>query len=295
VQRIRTATPDAWGTPHIASPAVGQYLPSPMQVMQSMLPPQYAQSPYPAYGYQHAYTQQPQVPEQLYYQPPQPLPQLNAYAAPQQYIQPNQRQATPMPGAAMSPMMDRMDGQRAQPVGGQLATQPPANAANAKISRFVWFVAGAAFGITFAFFATGFFNGAKAQKDEAPAATAPAAAPTAPPVAGAPTAPPVALAAPTAPVTPATLPTVAPGTFVLTPVPPQGVAPVVRTAPPAPPPRAPRFQAPPPPRRPAPPVSQGPRNLGGGGPGADDDRPSAPPAPPPGAELGDLLGAGLKP
>jgi hypothetical protein len=291
VQRIRTATPDAWGTPHLAPPAAGQYVPSAMPMMASSLPPQYAQNQYPAYAYQHAYAQQAQ--EQLYYQPPQHQPQPTAYAAPQQYLQQGQRQPTPMPMSAS--MHDRF--QRAQPVGGQLATQPPTGAANAKISRFVWFVAGAAFGITFAFFATGFFNGTKAQKDEAPAAaTATVVAPTAPPAAPA---PPVALAAPAqtaqafaAPVTPASLPAVA------APVAPQAVAPAAPVAPavrPAAPPapRAPRFQAPPP-RRPAPPVSQGPRNLGGGGPGADDERP-APPTPPPGAELGDLLGAGLKP
>ena len=306
VQRIRTATPDAWGTPHIAPPAAGQYLPSPMQAIQSSLPPQYAQNQYPAYAYPHAYAQQAQ--EQVYYQPPHHQAPAMAYAAPQAYqagMLQGQRQPTPMPAPMSASMHDRF--QRAQPVGGQLATQPAADAASAKISRFVWFVAGAAFGITFAFFATGFFNGTKAQKDEAPAAAttaaAPVVAPTAPPAALAAPAPPVALAAPAqtaqafaAPVTPASLPAVAPSVPAIAPVAPQAAAPVapaVRPAAPPAPPRAPRFQAPPP-RRPAPPVSQGPRNLGGGGPGADDDRP-APAAPPPGAELGDLLGAGLKP
>ena len=304
VQPIRTATPDAWGTPHVAPPPAGQYLPSPMQAIHSSLPPQYAQNQqqYPAYAYQHQYAQ-PQP--QLQYQP-----QPTAYApSPQQYLQAGQRQPTPMPmnAGAMSPMspsmMDRM--QRAQPVGGQLATQPPA--ANGKIGRFAWFVAGAAFGITFAFFATGFFNGAAAKSAGFDAPVAPvvtattattAAAPTAPPVAGAPVAP-VALAAP-APVTPASLPAVAPApaagataaaTANANAAPAAAPAPVAH---PAPPPRAPRFQAPPP-RRPSAPASQAPKNLGGGGPGADDDRPSAPPAAPPGADLGDLLGAGLKP
>jgi hypothetical protein len=195
VQRIRTATPDAWGTPH-AQP--GQYLPSPMQAIQSSMPPQYVQNQ--AYAYQHQYQQQQQYVPQPAYQP-----QPTAYAqSPQQYLQPGQRQMTPMPmhNSSMSPMspMSPSQMQRAQPVGGQLLTQPPAP--NGKIGRFAWFVAGAAFGITFAFFATGFFNGGKLSKDEgivAPAATvvAPPAAPTAPPVAGAPLA-----QAPAAPITP---------------------------------------------------------------------------------------------
>ena len=315
VQRIRTATPDAWGTPHIAPPQQGQYLPSPMQAIHSSMPPQYApnQQQYPAYAYQHPYAQQQQQLAQPAYHQAQPT----AYAAsPQQYLQPGQRQPTPMPmaNAAMSPMspsvMDRM--QRAQPVGGQLVTQPPAP--NGKIGRFAWFVAGAAFGITFAFFATGFFNGAKPSHDDVPVALAmtattiapaatvapvapPAAAPVAPPAAAplAAAVTPAAGVAPTAqlavPVTPGSLPGVAAG---VAPVAPAVAPPAARVAPPPPAPRAPRFQAPPP-RRPAAPASQGPRNLGGGGPGADDDRPSAPAAPPPGSDLGDLLGAGLKP
>ncbi len=265
VQRIRTATPDAWGTP--VPPQVGQYLPSPMQAIQSsMVPPQaYAQNP--AYAYQQqlqqqAYAQQ----QQMHYLPPMSsMPPMSASVA------------------------DRM--QRAQPVGGQL-TQPPAAGAsldaNAKIGRFAWFVAGAAFGITFAFFATGFFNGGKLTKDDAAVATV------------APVATGVAAAAPIAPATAAGFAPVqgfAPG---FAPVAPQlqtqpAQAPVARFAPPAPPPRAPRFQAPPPPRRPAAPASQAPRNLGGGGAGADDDARPAPPAAPAGSDLGDLLGAGLKP
>lgn len=309
VQRIRTATPDAWGTPHVSAAQAGHYLPSPMQAMASM-PPQYAQNP--AYAYQVQYQQQLQ--QQAYAQAQQPMqyhpPQPTAYAlAPQQYLQAGQRQMTPMPMhlSAMPPMSasvaDRM--QRSQPVGGQLTQPPPANAvdANSKIGRFAWFVAGAAFGITFAFFATGFFNGGKLTKDDAavaPVATV-AAAPAAPLLA--PAAPLLAPAAPATPATPATaafapVPGFAPG---LAPVAPQlqaqaapAQAPAVRFAPP--PPRAPRFQAPPPPRRPSAPASQSPRNLGGGGPGADDDaRPSAPPAAPAGGDLGDLLGAGLKP
>jgi hypothetical protein len=320
VQRIRTATPDAWGTPH-ASPAqaqAGHYLPSPMQAIQASMPPQYAQNP--AYAYQVQYQQQLQ--QQAYAQAQQPMhyhqPQPTAYAlSPQQYLQAGQRQMTPMPMhlSSMPPMSASVaDGmQRSQPVGGQLTQPPTANAvdANSKIGRFAWFVAGAAFGITFAFFATGFFNGGKLTKDDAavaPVATV-AAAPAAPLLAPAPLAAPVAPVAPVAPTFAAAAP-IAPATTAFAPVPgfapgvapmapqlqPQAApaqAPAVRFAPP--PPRAPRFQAPPP-RRPSAPASQSPRNLGGGGAGADDDaRPSAPPAAPAGGDLGDLLGAGLKP
>jgi hypothetical protein len=325
VQRIRTSTPDAWGTPHVVPAQAGQYLPSPMQAIQAAMPPQYAQNPAYAYPYQY----QQQLQQQAYAQAQQPMqyhqPQPTAYAlSPQQYLLAGQRQPTPMPThlSSMPPMSasvaDRM--QRSQPVGGQLTQPPPANAvdANSKIGRFAWFVAGAAFGITFAFFATGFFNGGKLTKDDAavaPVATVAAApvatvasvatvAPVAPGVAPvAPVAAGVAPVAPAAPLAPAvapfaTVPGFAPG---FAPVAPQfqsqaapAQAPAVRFAPP--PPRAPRFQAPPPPRRPSAPASQSPRNLGGGGVGADDDaRPSAPPAAPAGGDLGDLLGAGLKP
>jgi hypothetical protein len=331
VQRIRTATPDAWGTP--VPPQAGQYLPSPMQAIQSSMTPQYAQNP--AYAYQlqlqqqqqqqqQAYAQQAYAQQQLMQYPPQPT----AYAhSPQQYLQAGQRQPTPMPMhlSSMPPMSasvaDRM--QRAQPVGGQLTQPPPAGAgldANGKIARFAWFVAGAAFGITFAFFATGFFNGGKVTKDDAPVApvatvaaaplapASPAAAPLAPAAALPPAAPAFAAAAPTAPAAAVGL-APAPAGFApppagfapgFAPVAPQlqvpAQAPVARFAPPVPPPRAPRFQAPPAPRRPSAPASQAPRNLGGGGPGADDDaRPAAPPAAPAGSDLGDLLGAGLKP
>ncbi|MBX3190672.1 MAG: hypothetical protein KF819_26970 [Labilithrix sp.] len=60
-----------------------------------------------------------------------------------------------------------------QPVGHQL--EAPQAASAARIGRFAWFVAGAAFGITFAFFATGFF-GSRAGRDDA-AFPAPAALP----------------------------------------------------------------------------------------------------------------------
>ncbi|MDB5221230.1 MAG: Extensin-like protein precursor, partial [Myxococcaceae bacterium] len=312
VQRIRTATPDAWGTPHVAAPQLGQYLPSPMQAIQASMPPQYAQNQ--PYAYQHAYVQQQQ---QLYAQQqraPQYQHQPTAYAAsPQQYLQPGQRQPTPMPmhPSSMSPMAPAS--MRVQPIGNQL-TQP--EAPNAKIGRFAWFVAGAAFGITFAFFATGFFNGGKLTKDDAAVApvatvTAPVATVTAPVVAPvAPAAPAFAAAAPMAPFAqpgqpgqPGFAPAFAPGApfgqFAAAPVAPAAPAaqpaapPVARVAPPAQ--RAPRFQAPPP-RRPSAPASQAPKNLGGGGAGGDDEAPAPrAPAAPPGGDLGDLLGAGLKP
>lgn len=321
VQPIRTATPDAWGTPRAMTPVPGQYQPSPAQAMQSSMPAQYNQAQHPYAHQAHQAYAQPQ-----YSQPAAaPARAMTAYPAPTTYLQPGQRHPTPAPmhqsgmGASMM--------QRAQPVGGQL-TQPPASP---KVGRFACFVAGAAFGITFAFFATGFFNGAKAKEDvpaapavqvTAPAVqvTAPAATQAAPVAPAAPAAQVVAPAAPTAALAPVAPPAISPGALPAAPptaaapaavgaVPPvaaptfapvaaapvTGVAAVAPPAPPparpAPPPRAPRAQAP---RRPAAPPSMAPKNLGGGGPGADDG-PSAPPAPPPGAELGDLLGAGLKP
>ena len=211
---------------------------------------------------------------------------------------------TPMQASGMSRRLDAMRG----PMSAQL--DPPAVG---KVGRFAWFVAGAAFGITFAFFATGYFAGSAAPKDEFPAAptlTAPAtavappaqvaaqvAAPVAPPVlAPPPVAPPVAAVPAVAPmptVPAASLPAAPPVAAVaLAAVAPPGAAPLAPAARPAPPPARPRFQAPPP-RRPAPPVSQAPKNLGGGGAGADDERAPAPSAP--SGDIGDLLGAGLKP
>jgi hypothetical protein len=296
VQPIRTATPDAWGTPHVAPPAQGQYLPSPMQAIQSSMPPPYAAAPYAHNPQNYAQTVPPAFPQY----------------APQAHGHPGHG-ITPHPGAYPHPQAQaHLAGyqSRTQAVGAQLAPPPPAAATNT-IGRFAWFVAGAAFGITFAFFAQGLFTGGKANNEypAAPALTAPAAM-TAP--AAAPTAP--AALAPAAPLTPASLPA-APSTAVVAPVAPAAPAapaalaapasapvaqaapppPVRAAAPPPPAPRAPRVS--PPPRRPAPPpAALGPRNLGGGGPGADDDRPSAAPAAPSGGgDISDLLGAGLKP
>jgi hypothetical protein len=317
VQPIRTATPDAWGTPHAMAPQQGQYVPAPMPAMHSSMPP-YAQQPQyqpQAYAQQPAYVQQSVHAQHVHpsAMPSQPagyLQQSGPHARDPRYMTP-----MPMHGSGMSPSMR-------QPLSAQLEPAP----SGSKIGRFAWFVAGAAFGITFAFFATGFFAGGSAPKDEfpaAPALTAPvappvqaaapvappvqAAAPVAPPVqAAAPAAPPVQAAAPAAPVAtvPAAALPVAPPVAAVPaaalpaapPVAPPAAAPVAAAPPvrPAPPPARPRFQAPPP-RRPAAPVSQAPKNLGGGGPGADDERAPSAPSAPAGSDFSDLLGAGLKP
>ncbi len=298
VQPIRTATPDAWGTPHAMAPQQGQYVPA----QQSPLPP------YPVAQQPQAYYPPPQP---HYTQPPQQLHQpahaqhVHPSAMPSQpagsYLQQSgphardPRYMTPMHASGMSRGLDSVRG----PMSAQL--DPPAAS---KVGRFAWFVAGAAFGITFACFATGFFDGSPAPKGEFPAApmlTAPVAtvAPIAPPAQVAQVAqvaPPVAqpfqaapLVAAMAPPMQAAVPAAAPiPTFAAAALP---AAPPV-AARPAPPPVRPRFQAPPP-RRPAPPVSQAPKNLGGGGAGGDDERAPAPSAP--SGDIGDLLGAGLKP
>ncbi|HSO37002.1 MAG TPA: hypothetical protein VLT33_30970, partial [Labilithrix sp.] len=233
VQPIRTSTPDAWGVPQVyGQPQVaGQgYLPAPMQVMQApAMPPGYAVPGYGAPANQvHPYvvaapprspnpTPYPPQPQGYYQQPHQQQHQQQQPSQQQPYPM-QQRHAMPASGPVMSPSA-------AQPVGGQLAPS-----AAAKVGRFAWFVAGAAFGITFAFFATGFFSGsagsgsAKSAKEELPAAaplptlTQPAVQPVAP----APVVP--AAMAPVAPATP-----VAPAFAQPVPQPPvaaqQGVAP----------------------------------------------------------------------
>jgi hypothetical protein len=152
-------------------------------------------------------------------------------------------------------------------------------ASAATVARFAWFVAGAAFGITFAFFATGFFNSSNASKrDEAPRAVAvrptpmaalpppPVASPVAVPVV---TAPPVAIAPPvvTAPAVLTALPVPA------APTTPSSLPNAAATAAPAPP--SPRFA--PRPARFTPAPRAAPREA------------SAP------KDVSDLLGAGLKP
>lgn len=330
VQPIRAATPDAWGTPHAYTPVPPQAPPPSYAPAASSRPPAYAQQGHYGPGQQ---AQSLQYHQQQYAQAQQapvvspgpgtsyPAPHYPAHAA-----HAGQRHLTPAPMhpnasgamAAVSPSLMM----RAQPLGAQVAEAP---STSAKIGRFAWFVAGAAFGVTFAFFATGFFNGklpselTTAPQLPPPAMTAPAAtiapaaltAPAAPtasaagvaaPVAAAATAPAVAqiapsVAPPVAFATPATL-AAAPPMLAAPGAPPVAAAPSAPAAPaarPAPPSHASRAQAP---RRPAPPpaapVSQAPKNLGGGGPGADDE-PRSPPLSAPAGDLGDLLGAGLRP
>ena len=286
VQPIRTATPDAWGTPQAQGQAYHPqgYLPSPMQAMQAM---QAMQQAIPAgYGVAanqvHPYVVQGRAaqptpwPSQQPLPPPQQpyFPSHHPSSQPQAYQQ--QRHAPPMPSS-------RPVASVAQPVGAQLAPVP---SSAARVGRFAWFVAGAAFGITFAFFATGFFSGsgsAKAAKED-PSAAVPtmtqqapqAQAPQAQPPQVQPQAfaqPPVAFAQPPVVGLPqaATSPTNLPNA--------QRPQPVAQR--PAPPPRAPRPA--PAPRRPS-------RSA--------DDGPAAPApaaAPAGGGDLNDLLGAGLKP
>jgi hypothetical protein len=290
VQPIRPPTPDAWGTPHARND-------TPAPPMHSPMPPAYA--PQAHYGQQVQHPHFPQPQQGPYGQ--QPGASYPAPAYPSQMPPPMGVMHAGASGQmhAMSPSMNGVN--RALPV-----TTPPRSTA-AKVGRIAWFVAGAAFGLTFAFFATGVFTGGKAQSDF-PAAPPlpPAATMTAPaPVAIAPVAPAPVAVAPEAPVVPAapTSPPVAapmaPPPVLAAPMapPPVAAAPApVAAAPaarPAPPRAAPRAQ---PPRRPAPPsapVSQAPKNLGGGGPGADDE-PRSPPSAPAG-DIGDLLGAGLRP
>jgi hypothetical protein len=285
VQPVRNATPpDAWvaAQPH-QHPPIQVYLPSPMQAMGMHGMPA-------GYGVAANHQVYPQMPQMVQASPrvmsPTPYPQQ-----PQQYYQPQhpqqgypvqQRHPTPTPGSgqAISASVNR-----AQPVGGQLTT-PPASTMSSPmtVGRFAWFVAGAAFGIAFAFFATGFFNGAKAARDEfppaaaLPAATQMAAAPVAPVAPAVVTAPAPVPQPPVVgvPTTPSSLPN---ATAQVRPASVAGATAV-----------APRFN-PPRTQRPAP--RRAPRS--------NDDgavEPKAEPKPEPkssGSNPGDLLGAGLNP
>jgi len=267
---------DAWPPAPVFTPGPMQpynNLPSPMQAMQqsSSLPPQA-------------------------YAPPAQQPHAYVNASPRQPMH-----VTPMPGSLSPQIVPHAHGsQRNQmPAPAALAAPPPQN----KIGRFAWFVAGVAFGITFAIFATGFFgtgsigSSKSAASEPPPVATtaAPAAQPAPPPVQAAATTPAVASVVAPPPVgtvattTPSSLPgvggTAAPATPAANPKPaPVQVAkaaPVVR-----------RPSAPPVPRRQstgtseARPVRSGGDDEGGGGGGAKAA------APPP--EAGDLLGAALR-
>jgi hypothetical protein len=197
---------------------------------------------------------------------------------------------------------------------------PPSQAS--KVGRFAWFVAGAAFGIAFAFFATGFFSGARPgdlrSAAPLPAVTqvAPAVAPTAPPVVASPpvaqtlVAPPVAQALVVPPVAQALVVPPVAQSLVAPPVAQTLVAPVAPPPavtgtfaspgllPPAPGNVASRAPAQPQRaamrssfsrRAAAPAQPSGPRPLPGSG------ETEAPAVPSGGASMSDLLGAGLNP
>jgi hypothetical protein len=205
-----------------------------------------------------------------------------------------------------------------QPSPSSRSTEVEAPDAAAKAGRFAWFVFGAAFGIAFAFFATGFAPRLGAKEPEPlfppaaslPAATAPAAttapavvvpppppaAVTAPPIVAAPpptmtVASPTALpqAPPVAPTAQAYAPPPAPAPAAAAPPAPQvqtrAPAPPVTAQAPAPPPRRNWSPPPSPPRRPAASEPTGPKPLlpcGGTEPAAAPD-------------LNDILSGALKP
>jgi len=184
-----------------------------------------------------------------------------------------------------------------------LSQQLTAPSQQARIGRIAWFAAGAAFGLTFAFFATGFFGASKpAETPAAAVATTPGFPPPAPlppatqAAAGAPTQLAPAASAPLASAAPppvATVPSAA------TPPPPAATVASKPAAPPAPAakaPPAPRPQtrvAAQPPRRPAapPPGPALAKPIGGADP-VEASGSSAPALAP--AEAGDLLGAALR-
>lgn len=246
------------------------HLPSPMQAMQ-MHQMQHASSMPPAYA--------------------QPQPYVNA--------SPRMMATTPQPGSLSPQVMPHAHaserGQHPAPMGTTMGAQP----AN-RIGRFAWFVAGVAFGITFAIFATGFFGtgsatAPKAASEPPPAATAPVApaqtvaapavttaAPAAAPV------PPPPPASTVATTTPSSLPA-AGAAAAPAPVAPAAAprpAPVAKAAPPVIRRSAPRRQFNAPATSEARPVRAGGDDEGGGGGGG---RSAAPPP-----EASDLLGAGLR-
>ncbi len=327
VQPIRTSTPDAWGTPQ-AQPGYAQgyqqgyqpqgYLPAPAQAMQQGMPAGYGVAANQA----HPYVVQARGAQPTPW-PAQPQPYYpSQYPSAHPSNHPSGPQAYPQQHGAAAIPSSRPGASVGQPGSAQLAS-PQSTAA--KIGRFAWFVAGAAFGIMFAFFATGFFSSAGSAKKEAapPAPTQAAQAPQAPtaqqpqamPMQQAPLAQqqaPQPFAQPQPQFAPQPFaPPQPPPVFQQPPLQAQAPQPQFAPTPPVafaqPPvvgvPQAspnaqqrpqPVAQRPAPPRaqRPAPPVRRPTRASSDDGPAA----PAAAPAPAAAAsDLSDLLGAGLKP
>jgi hypothetical protein len=241
-------------------------------------PPQMAPQQQPMYPQQPMHSMQVQQQQPMY---------------PSMSLQQQQRMMATTPSSAYGYSMPM------QPVGPSIAPQQKNG-----IGRFAWFVFGAAFGIAFAFVATGYVPRI-GQPDPLfppapprPAATAVQAVPPQPVSAPPPSAPPPAATTATTAVTPSALPPAPPATGASTsardpkpPAPPTTGA----AAKPPPPPR--RFFAPPP-RRPAPPAanrddsSPAPKKIGGS---VDAPDSSPPPAASEGAGLNNILGDALKP
>ena len=243
-------------------------------------------------------------------------------------MMPGQRVPTTRPPFGTTP---RPVPSTAHPVGHQLQTTAVEEAAQgSKVGRFAWFVFGAAFGIFFAFFATGFVprigkkeeivfppvaqvpaaTAATAAATQAPNAQAPNAAPTfAPVVNAAPTyATPGAPMTTTAPAMPGSVGTVAamavpaqpaPITAQPTAAPMMTAAPVGAQPTIAPQPQPAYAAAPTPVQRaqaPRPrftPVRRGPRNASGSNANANANAEDERPASKPSEGAGDLLNAGL--
>ena len=233
-------------------------------------------------------------------QPPAQMPAQ--MAMPQMMPQPGMMGPGILPGQRAPTGSRPVTGPRtapaaAQPVGHQLQTTAVEEATQgSKVGRFAWFVFGAAFGIFFAFFATGFVPHI-GKKDEIvfpPVAQVPAAAQTATAPAPQPTVAATVSAGPTfAPVAPTM--TAAPTMYAPTAAPVQTSAAPMMAAAPTAAPTTTYAPAPPPVQRTTPaPRSQratpGPRRAAMRSVNGDDERP----APKPSSEsAGDLLNAGL--
>jgi hypothetical protein len=303
-----TPTPEAWAPirAHSSMPAApSSYAappshPGPSHAAPSYPGPPFASqsyagpSPAPAYASQSYAGPSPASAAPPYFHAQASYPQ--AHAAPH-YV-PGQLHSAPAPAYASGPYARLAPHELANRALAAPVAALPSQAS--KVGRFAWFVAGAAFGITFAFFATGFFSGARsvdlhaaapppAATQVAPAVASAAVAPpalVAPPVAQALVAPPVAQAPVAPPVAQASAPPAVTGTFAS-----PGLLPPANTAShaPAQPQRAAMRTAPA--RRAfAPAQPSGPRPLPGSG---ETEAPAAPSGG--GASMGDLLGAGLNP